>query len=66
MEGSLKTFRDVCAIQRQDTPVAIPVGDRLSLEDTIYMYNALFLLKTEFEVAGCRLCFLKEKAFVAA
>ena len=66
MEGSLKTFLDVCAIPRQDTPVAIPVGDRSSLEDTIYMYNALPLLKTEFEVDGCRLGFVKEKAFVAA
>ena len=66
MIGSLKTFWDVCAIHRQDIPVAIPVGAGLSLEDTIYMYNALPLLKTEFEVDGCRLCFVKEKAFVAA
>ena len=66
MIGSLKTFWDVCAIHRQDIPVAIPVGDGSSLEDKIYMYKALPLLKTEFEVDGCRLCFVKEKAFVAA
>ena len=66
MEGSLKTFRNVCAIHRQDTPVAVPVGDGPSLEDKIYTYKALPLLKTEFEVDGCRLCFVKEKAFVAA
>ena len=33
MKGSLKTFRDVCAIQRQDTPVVGSVGDGSSLED---------------------------------
>ena len=35
----MKTFRDVFAIHRQDTPVVIPVGDGLSLEDPIYVYD---------------------------
>ena len=34
MEGSLKTFRDVCVIQGQGTPVVVvSVDDGSSLED---------------------------------
>ena len=43
LEGFLKTFRDVCPIHRQDTSVdvVVPVGARSSLEDPIYVFNAL-------------------------
>ena len=64
MEGSLKTFREVCVIHCQDTPVVVPDGAGSSLEDSICVYDAL--LFAEFEVDKCRLCFVKEKAFAAA
>ena len=59
MGGSLKAFRDVSVIHHHDNPVFVPVGAGSPLEDTIYVYTLPF--EVEFEVDGCRLCFVKEK-----